>query len=231
MNDIAEEYFAFIDNKEFPCIAAKAALARDQIRILVCEHLACPKDNIDITHFLYEFVEECRSKTQLYNSAVVIFKGPSYCSEDEFDQLMWLRLQCLSDLDARDFPWDQRVGRDPAKADFSFSLKEEAFYIIGLHPGASRRARRFRYPSLVFNPHDQFETLRKAERYTPIKESVRKRDVAYSGSVNPMLADFGKSSEAMQYSGKVYDKNWQCPFVSNGEDKHHPAEERSGVHH
>lgn len=47
-NDIAEDYFSFIDDKEFPCVAAKAAYARDQVQVLVCDHIACPKDDYSI---------------------------------------------------------------------------------------------------------------------------------------------------------------------------------------
>lgn len=154
----------------------------------------------------------------------MIFKGPSECSEDQFDALMWQRLQAISDFDATLHQWDRRVSCDPSHSDFSFSIKEEAFYIIGLHPGSSRKSRRFKHPALVFNPHDQFEKLRETEKYSAMKDTVRKRDKAFSGSVNPMLADFGESSEAFQYSGRVYDKEWKCPFVSHHEkDQRHPA--------
>jgi FPC/CPF motif-containing protein YcgG len=218
---IPENYFAFIADAGFPCIAAKAALARDQVRILVCDHMACPKDDVAIIEFLHSFVDQYRLSTELYHSALLIFKNPTQCSEKEFDHLMWQRLQKISDLDALQFSWDTRVGSDPAKSDFSFSIKEEAFYVIGLHPGSSRKARRFQYPALVFNPHAQFEKLREAERYSAMKQAVRKRDVIFSGSVNPMLADFGLSSEAFQYSGRLYDKDWKCPFKSHHETSQH----------
>jgi uncharacterized protein len=135
---------------------------------------------------------------------------------------MWQRLQAISDHDARGHQWDPRVSSDPSHANFSFSMKEEAFYLIGLHPGSSRKARRFKYPALVFNPHDQFQKLRQLEKYSSIKDTVRKRDKAFSGSINPMLADFGESSEAFQYSGRAYDKEWKCPYVS-----HHEKDQRN----
>jgi FPC/CPF motif-containing protein YcgG len=216
-NSIGNEYLSFIRDKAFPCIAAKAALGQDQIRILICDHIACPKDDRAILQFLYDFVDNYRATATLYNSAVVIFKGPSECSEEEFDALMWQRLQCISNCDADHHPWDGRVSSNPSDAGFSFSIKEEAFYILGLHPGSSRKARRFKYPVLVFNPHLQFEQLRETDRYSIMKETVRKRDMAFSGSINPMLADFGQSSEAFQYSGRAYDKEWKCPFVSQHE--------------
>jgi FPC/CPF motif-containing protein YcgG len=221
---IIEEYRAYIGNKDFPCIAAKAALSEDQIQIRVAEHLACPKDDADILEFLYQFVDVYREAKKLYHSAVIIFKGPESCTEEIFDSLLWKRLQAISDLDAMQHSWDPRVEKNTASPDFSFSIKEEAFYVIGLHPHCSRKARQFRYPALVFNPHEQFQELRASNKYSPMKEAVRKRDIKLSGSVNPMLADFGEISEVFQYSGLRYDRNWQCPFVAKHENaKHHSS--------
>ena len=42
---IIEEYLAFLRNKDFPCIGAKAALARQQAKYIVADHMACPKDD------------------------------------------------------------------------------------------------------------------------------------------------------------------------------------------
>ncbi|HTE34196.1 MAG TPA: guanitoxin biosynthesis heme-dependent pre-guanitoxin N-hydroxylase GntA [Chryseolinea sp.] len=223
-SSIIEEYLEFIGNKAFPCIGAKAALGKERIRCLVVDHLACPKDDNAILEFIYDFVDDYRQSSDLYSSAVVIFKGPLAMDEERFEAMFWLRLQSISNLDSQRFAYDQRVGRDPASPTFSFSLKEEAFYIIGLHPGSSRLARQFTYPAIVFNPHTQFEKLREISKYEPMKQVVRSRDVKYSGSVNPMLADFGETSEVVQYSGRKYDENWRCPFISqHGNKEHHTA--------
>jgi FPC/CPF motif-containing protein YcgG len=73
---------------------------------------------------------------------------------------------------------------------------------------------------MVFNPHAQFEELRKTNRYEKMKNIVRQRDILYSGSVNPMLADFGEASEVYQYSGRQYDGQWSCPLkVTHAESK------------
>ncbi len=209
---IIEQYLSFIDIKEFPCIAAKAALARKNVTCMVADNMACPKDDTDIIRFLNDFVDEFRSSVDTYHSAAIIFAGPDINNEEIFDELLWERLQALEILDAKSYDYDGRVDADPSSAKFSFSIKGEAFYIIGLHPASSRVARRFMYPTLVFNPHVQFEQLRVTSKYDNMKNSVRRRDVAYSGSVNPMLEDFGQSSEVYQYSGRKYDENWQCPL-------------------
>jgi uncharacterized protein len=223
-NTLISEYIALISNKEFPCVGARAALAGNHIKAMAADHMACPKDDRDILQFLYDFVDEYRRSKELFLSAVVIFKEPVGCSEEIFDQLMWQRLQALSDLDTEKYNYDSRVDANPASPKFSFSLKEEAFFIVGLHSSSSRITRQFSYPCLVFNPHDQFERLREANQYERMKNVVRKRDIAYSGSINPMLNDFGEVSEVFQYSGRNYDETWQCPLkVNHGKAKDNPS--------
>ena len=207
-----EEYLSFLETKDFPCIAAKAAHERHLIKCMVAGNMACPKDDTAILFFLYDFVDAYRNSNEMYNSAAIIFTGPQITGEEMFDALLWQRLQALEILDAENHKYDNRVEADPVSAKFSFSIKEEAFYIIGLHAASSRQARRFIHPTLVFNPHAQFEQLRASSKYDAMKNTVRKRDIAFSGSVNPMLQDFGESSEAFQYSGRKYDDNWKCPL-------------------
>jgi len=213
--EIIEAYKAFIGNKVFPCIAARAALASQHIQCMVADTMACPKDDKAILDFLYHFIDNYRTTATNFHSAAIIFKNPKDCNEEEFDSLLWQRLQALSDLDAENYDYDHRVDSDPASAHFSFSLKQEAFFILGLHPGTNRPSRKFSYPTLAFNPHQEFEKLRTTHHYEPMKEVVRKRDLLYSGSINPMLKDFGEASEATQYSGKHYSSDWQCPFRRN----------------
>lgn len=208
---IIQSFVSFLSGRDFPCLAARSAIVRKQVRCAVFTHMACPADDADILHFLYDFIMRFRASGNPYHSAAVIFRGPA-TDEEQFETLLWTRLQAISDLDAENFGYDPRVKSDPSSPAFSFSLMEEALYVIGMHPGSSRRARRFAYPALVFNPHHQFELLREKGQYEKMREVVRKRDLAWSGSVNPMLADFGVTSEAMQYSGRLYESTWQCPF-------------------
>ncbi|MEO6407110.1 MAG: guanitoxin biosynthesis heme-dependent pre-guanitoxin N-hydroxylase GntA [Ferruginibacter sp.] len=209
---IIEEYFSHLRNRSFPCVAAREAVSRDKVTCFVADHLACPYNDDQILQFLYAFVDDYRASNNLYSSVAIIFKGPVEINEDMFDTFLWNRLQAIADLDADNYFFDKRVSPDPNASTFSFSIKEEAFYIIGLHAGSSRPSRRFKYPVLVFNPHEQFEKLRETPAYDKMKNIVRKRDITFSGSVNPMLEDFGNASETFQYSGRKNDKQWQCPL-------------------
>ncbi|MEO5978930.1 MAG: guanitoxin biosynthesis heme-dependent pre-guanitoxin N-hydroxylase GntA [Chryseolinea sp.] len=213
-SDIRQEYLDFIGQKEFPCVGAKAALSKNQVNVFIADHLACPHNDQDIINFIYEFVDSSRDNNELYVTAAVVFRAPGELDEEAFENLFWKRLQALSDIDALKYNYDARVARNPELTDFSFSLKAEAFYVIGLSPGSSRNSRRFKYPSMVFNPHVQFDRLKEINKYEPLKHAIRNRDVLFSGSVNPMLADFGESSEAFQYTGIQHDEQWKCPFIA-----------------
>ena len=209
---IIKQYTEHLNEKDFPCVAAKASLARGQVKCFVASHMGCPADDVRIADFLYGFIDAYRDSKQSFHSAAVIFKAPQETSDFSFDALLWQRLSALRDLDKIRYKHDGRVDADPDSASYSFSLKEEAFFIIGLHQGSSRKARQFSYPTLVFNPHAEFEKLRALNRYDKLKDIVRNRDVAYSGSVNPLLQDFGKASEIHQYSGMAHSKEWRCPL-------------------
>ena len=211
-SQIIEEYHQFLRSREFPCIGAKAALSRDQVKCLVASDMRTYEDDERILTFIYQFVDSYRNSNESFHSAAVIFTNPKSTSESEFEDMLWSRLNSLAKLDRKKYTHDKRVDSDPTSGMFSFSLKEEAFFIIGLHPSSSRNARRFTYPAIVFNPHEEFERLKRAGRYEPMKKVVRRRDVEYSGSINPMLKDFGEAPEVFQYSGKQYDSTWECPL-------------------
>lgn len=213
--DIIKEYLDFLSNKDFPCVAAREAVARQQVSSFVAGHMACPKDDAAILNFLYTFIDEFRQTTDVFHSAAIIFRLPVIENEQVFDNFMWQRLQSLANIDATRYGYDSRVSADPASENFSFSIKEEAFFVVGLHPQSSRPTRQFTYPVLTFNPHVFFVKLRETGQYAKLKNIVRKRDLSYSGSINPMLDEHGKSSEVFQYSGRQYSNDWECPLKIN----------------
>src|SRR5690606_40704217 len=103
---------------------------------------------------------------------------------------------------------------DPENDNFSFSLGGKAFYMVGLHPNSSRKARQSPVPAIAFNLHWQFEKLREMGAYYTVRDKIRERDKDLQGSINPMLEDFGETSEARQYSGRKVGEEWKCPFLS-----------------
>lgn len=211
--DWAARFSAFVGERHFPCVGAKSAAARGQIRVVVGRDIRSAWDDLRIYTELLDFAHAYHEDPKPFQSFVLIFEGPEELSESAFESALWDRVQSLSDKDAwHGQAWDGRVSADPENPHFSLSFGGEAFFIVGLHPGASRPARRFERPALVFNPHDQFEQLRDADRYEGLREKIIARDIAVAGSVNPMLARHGSVSEARQYSGRLVGEDWSCPF-------------------
>lgn len=215
---LAVQFRRFIGRPTFPCVGAKSALAKNQISFIVARDMTSAWDDLRIYPALFNFAKSYRPRKTLFQSFVTIFRGPRTLNEREFEACMWERIQSLTDKDV----WhgqrhDAAVSANPGDAQFSLSFANEAFFAIGLHPKASRPARRFPVPAIVFNLHDQFEEMRKSGLYDKLHSNIMERDIRLAGSPNPMIQQFGEASEARQYSGRVVEDNWRCPF--HREDK------------
>ena len=211
---LSERLKAHIADSAFPCVGAKAALARGGIDVFVAQSITSAWDDLPIHRSLLEFVRDYQRDRKLFRSFAVVFADDEGLSEADFEHHLWTRVQSLSDKDVwlgQDY--DPRVSSDPANPHFALSFAGEAFFMVGLHPNASRDARRFERPVIVFNLRDQFEQLRADGRYEKMRATIIERDVALQGTINPMLARHGESSEARQYSGRAVDGDWQCPFA------------------
>ena len=210
---LAREISSFIDAVDFPCVGAKAALNRDGMQFVVARDFRSAWDDLRILPGLIDLSKRYRAEPKLFQSLVVIFEAGAPANEVDFERLLWDRLKSLTAKDE----WlgqaaDARVAHDPEDPHFAMSFGGEAFFVVGLHPAASRPARRFAYPAMVFNLHDQFEQLRDQGRYEKLRATIIGRDVDLAGSVNPMLSPHGSISSARQYSGRAVGDDWRCPF-------------------
>ena len=205
---------SFIREPAFPCVGAKSALAKGQIEVVRARDIRSSWDDIPIHTALYAFAARYRDDPKLFQSLAVVFDGPDDLAEADFEAALWERVQSLTDKDVwHGAPKDPRVADAADSPHFSLSFGGEAFFVVGLHPRASRDARRFSRPTLVFNLHDQFERLRAEGLYEKLRATILDRDVALQGSVNPMLSRHGELSEARQYSGRAVEEDWVCPHV------------------
>ena len=213
---LSTRFYDFVAAPSFPCVGSKAALARDAIRPFEFGRLGDRANDAPLLDTLAAFaamVDAAPEDDTTVHSLVALFEGPADTDEPRFEALLWSQLQRLHDLDVkRGTPWAADVSRDPDDPHFSLSLAGHPFFVIGLHAGASRQARRFSSPALVFNSHRQFEQLRADGRYQKMQAATRQRDIALQGSINPNLADFGAAAETRQYSGRKAESDWTCPF-------------------
>ena len=203
----------------YPCVGALSAFARKGYRFGLFPELASESAVRAVCHDLYEFCHEFPVIDDHLITFIATFRGPAIESEQHFEDLLWRQLRAMHAVDSDFFAWDKTVDSDPDSNNFSFSIGGRSMYVIGMHPKASRLARTVRYPTMVFNLHEQFERVRARGKFETMKQIIRARDMVFQGSINPMLKGFGESSEACQYSGRAVPDNWPCPFQAHKKDE------------
>lgn len=211
-SQLYKQFRHYINSDQFPCIMGKSLAQNSQIDFHRYSAIA---DEGCTVHLLSDLLNYTRAVegSKRYYSFIAAFPDLKVKSELQFENLLWRQLQLLHDLD--EAAWDETVESDPEHQNFSFSVGGNAFYVIGVHPKSSRMARRAPAPALVFNLHAQFENLRRKGIYHQVQKQIRDNDRQIQGSINPMLDDFGNSSEARQYSGRQVSNSWKCPFSSH----------------
>lgn len=213
MNRIAveNEFRSFVEEPAFPCLAGKGLVRQRGYTLGVYGQLGSESATSQLSRDLKAFGETVAMDGPAFVAFVAVFRGRSPQSETLFEHALWTQLQMLHDADAAN-EWDPSVSSNPEDPKFGFSFAKRAFFVVGLHPGSARIARRFSRAALVFNPHAQFDRLREEGRFERLKTAIRERDLALQQEPNSSLADFGARSEAQQYSGKAQEAGWKCPF-------------------
>lgn len=196
----------------YPCTGAISSFKQKTYRFGLYPELACESAVQAVCYDLYEFCHEFPATDDHFITFIAMFRGSAIQSEHHFEDMLWNQLQAMHSLDSNFFAWDKSVDSNPQSHHFSFSIGGRAMYVIGMHPQASRLARTRPYPTMVFNLHEQFDRLRARGKFETMKQTIRAREVAFQGSINPMLASFGDNSEARQYSGRNVPADWACPF-------------------
>ncbi|MCA1658381.1 MAG: YqcI/YcgG family protein [Verrucomicrobiaceae bacterium] len=210
--EAGEAFRQLVFQPAFPCLGAKAAFNSGSNIVRRYGELASCDSTRELSADLRDFTQSELRRTSEYATFVAIFERPQNLNEVQFEELLWRQLRALHREDAARFDWDPSVRSDPADPYFSFSFAGQALYVIGMHANSSREARRFHWPALVFNPHEQFERLREDGNWKRMQETIRTRDRELQGTINPMLSDFGEKSEARQYSGRAVGEDWRAPF-------------------
>ena len=216
-------FHGFVQNPQFSCVGAKSAVAHDTVRLGVYDRLGSAEASAGLARDLFTFTHEPADlPASDFVTFVAMFREPGDLDEAGFERLLWAELRQLNRLDAPLHDWDPAVSADPDDPHFGFSFAGTAFFVVGLHPHSSRTARRFPWPTLVFNPHAQFTRLKEAGRWSRLQEVIRTREGKLQGSLNPNLADYGTASEARQYSGRPVEPDWQPPFSPRPADASAP---------
>lgn len=196
---------------QFPCPGARTAFTQGTYRFGLFDSIGTKETAEALGHSLRNFIKARRSMNTVFTTFVSCYKHPIPLTHEEFAHLLWSMLQELHITDLSE--WDAIYSSDPKAPDFAFSYGGLSFFIVGMHSGSPRFARRFGWPTLVFNAHAQFELLRSKGIFEKFQNRVRKQDTDLQGCINPALSDFGSGvSEAIQYTGQIENEAWKCPF-------------------
>jgi FPC/CPF motif-containing protein YcgG len=213
---LQRQFASFVADAAFPCLGARVAFNSGSYITRVYDEIGHPLCSERLALDLQNFQDSEMRRTKEFATFVAIFRKPRDTSESAFERLLWSQLRQLHEIDARHHAWDPSVSPDPSDSHFSFSIGGQATYVVGMHANSSRLSRRFPWPALIFNPHEQFERLRREGKWTHMQEVIRNRDILLQGSANPMLNEFGETSEARQYSGRAVEADWRPPLAPAG---------------
>lgn len=212
MDSCIQKFKDIIQSDEFPCVGAKSALAQSNMYFYKAKDMGDDSIALSLYEAVKDFGKTLKNDSVHLQSFVVIFDEHNL-SEKEFEKLLWQTLQSLHDIDAeKNVAWSRQCDSSPESPHFSMSVAGQAYFIVGLHPRASREARQMPFPVMVFNSHEQFEALRESGKFQKMQTVIRKRDESVHGNINPMLDNYGELSEALQYSGRKLPSNWKCPL-------------------
>jgi FPC/CPF motif-containing protein YcgG len=201
----------------FPCLGAKSAIRRGTYLFAMYFELASSETTALLDRDLRRFIQEYVEQKQDFTTFVASFASPASMDEQHFERLLWQQLQMLHEQDEQ--TWCLDIPCDPNDANFAFSFGGHTFFIVGLHAGSSRWARRFAWTTLIFNAHQQFEHLRERGKFERLQRQIRVKDSELQGGINPNLLAYHGRSAARQYAGRFVEEDWACPFHARQDDR------------
>ena len=139
--ELIEAMHAMISHPDYPCLGARSVFRRDRATVRVYDELGSRESAELILADLRRFASGSTSRTGL-RSFVALFRGPDIDDEQQFEELLWAQLREVHAADEQ--PWTPDVSGDPDDPHFAFSAAGTAYFVVGLHPRASRDARRSR---------------------------------------------------------------------------------------
>ena len=193
---VGRELHRFFSRKDYPCVAGLHAFKKGEFQVGFYGRLGTGDHGRQLRNDLIYFASEQERKKSIYLTFFAIFDEGD-CTEAEFETKLWQELSSLTSFETFDQDFKPGDGADPKSPAFRFSLLKREYFVVGLYPQSSRKARRFIKPALVFNLFAQFEELQSRGAYEGPVKTIRSRELKFEGSVNPMVQAHGESWESI----------------------------------
>lgn len=208
---VAGEIQNLLSQKSYPCVAALSSFHQNEYQVGLYGRLGRGEHWQTLREDLRFFLQQQSQTNSTYLTFWAVFE-PELFDEEQFERALFQELSFLTSEDDREHDWPVEAESDPNQPSFQFCLDGREFFVVGLHTQSSRIARRFAYPTLIFNVFAQFEELERLGQYEPMVKMNRKRDKQLQGNVNPMALAHGEKWETIQFSGRANSNTWKCPF-------------------
>jgi hypothetical protein len=193
----------------YPCLGAASATRRGNYRHACYPPLASRAAIAACSNDLTSFIGDFPVAEHAVAILVAVFDGPFGIGEPVFEELLWAQLAGMRAVAPRadNGAGGTLAGRDDGDPGFGYGDRD--FFVVGLHPSASRTARQFAWPTLVFNSLTHSEALQSAGRFELMQQRIRERDRRLHGTLNPNL----KRPQLAQFSGREVEDEWACPIA------------------
>ncbi len=179
------QFRAFVLELRFPCVGGRSAVHRGTYRFALYPALATRDSTSSLLGDIRAFVTERQNPGVELTTFVACFVGPVPRDDRHFRALVRDQLRTLSLADTS--PWDPAVSSDPDDPHYAYSVAGVAFTIVPLYASSPRWSRRFAWPTVIFNAEAVFHRLRDDGVLDRFRATVRARDTALQGAVNPEL--------------------------------------------
>jgi uncharacterized protein len=191
----------------YPCLGGASAIRTGDYRLGIYPRLGSVRASQECFADLTTYLQERPAQDYPISVFVAVFDGPVTGGEIGFERALWRQLQAMHRLD----PGPAGLRRPGPIAvepdDEGFVFWDRTFFVVGLHPAASRWARRFAWPTLAFNALTHDALLRSRGQYERMQTAIRRRDVRLQGTPNPAL----DLPQVAQFAGRMVTNDWQCP--------------------
>jgi len=212
VSEIEKSMEGLIVQKNYPCVAAIQSFYKKDYRVGLYKNFGQGTHSYELGRDLLRFRDQQKSTQSPFLSFWAVFDNSDDLSEAEFERGLWRELSYMTSYPEFIGSWDPHFSSNPEDKNFCFSLDGTAYYVVGLHPHASRLGRRFPQPTLIFNIYDQFRDLADKGQFFNMVKTNRQREKLYQGNLNPMVEAYGETWESIQFSGQNNSSDWKCPF-------------------
>jgi uncharacterized protein len=179
---VHNQFRALILDATFPCVGAKAAFNQGTYRFGMYPEMASRAATAGLYRDLQAFVAEQPAMGSNFATFVASFTGPHPDDWRYFDVRICRQLQSLHDMESHEY--DRRTRADAKSLRASFSFAGQAFFLVEFYAASPHWARRFAWPTLVFNPRHQFERLREEGKFERFQQAVQARERALEEGIN-----------------------------------------------